>query len=79
MENKIPTAAEFAWNQEEDFKGILAEMNYQEVYKLMIEFAKLHVKKALKDASKKANLKYNNGLFADKDSILNAYPEDLIK
>ena len=85
MENKIPTAEEFAWSQEEDFKTILAEANYQEVYNLMIEFAKLHVEAALKDASENAELKYRindiscNDKILDKNSILNAYPLTNIK
>lgn len=85
MENKIPTAEEFAWSQEEDFKTILAEANYQEVYNLMIEFAKLHVEMALKEASENAELKYRindiscNDKILDKKSILNAYPLTNIK
>ena len=47
----VPTAEDFAWNQQEDFKTILAEADYQGVYNLMIEFAKLHVQKALESAS----------------------------
>lgn len=72
----IPTAKDFAWNQEEDFKTILTEINYQEVYKLMIEFAKLHVEAALKAASKQDYV-----LDSDKaqKSILNAYPLTNIK
>ena len=54
----------------------------------MIEFAKLHVEAALKEASKKAKITYdysgNTGSeycdeFVDKDSILNSYPLDKIK
>jgi hypothetical protein len=42
MKNNIPTAEEFAWDKI-DFQTALAEMNYQEVYYLMQEFAKFHV------------------------------------
>ena len=63
----------------------------------MIEFAKLHVTEALKQASKKAFVEYidltndeifdytdvitddNVGTDVNKNSILNAYPLDLIK
>lgn len=61
MENKILTAEEFAWSQEEDFKTILAEANYQEVYNLMIEFAKLHVEMALESAAKSAMFSHESG------------------
>ena len=43
----------------------------------MIEFAKLHVTKALEAASK--SVKYNRPYIEVKDSILNAYPLDKIK
>jgi hypothetical protein len=55
---------------------------------IMIEFAKLHVESALKEASEKAKITYeysgNTGSeycdeFVDKDSILNSYPLDKIK
>ena len=63
----------------------------------MIEFAKLHVKEALKQASEEAFVEYIDlntdeifdytdvitdddvGVNVNKDSILNAYPLDLIK
>jgi hypothetical protein len=52
--------------------------------KLMIEFAKMHVKAALEAASEKANLDGDEGsnfdyIIVDKDTILNAYPESNIK
>lgn len=53
--------------------------------KMLIEFAKYHVEKALKEANEKARA-FNKGKFpgdinpqVDMDSILNAYPLDLIK
>lgn len=73
---QIPTAAEFAWNQEDDFKETLAEANYQNVYALMIEFAKLHVEAALKAAASDAHTKdvpYTDDVEVDKESILTAY------
>lgn len=73
MENKIPTAKEF----------ILNNSGCRKV--MMIEFAKLHVEMALKEASEKAELKYRindiscNDKILDKNSILNAYPLTNIK
>ncbi len=87
MENNIPTAEEFAWDKI-DFQTALAEMNYQEVYYLMQEFAKFHVEAALKQASEKAKIKYeysgNTGSeycyeYVDQNSILNSYPLTNIK
>ena len=54
------------------------------IQKCMIEFAKLHVKAALEAASKvKPREDWYRGRFhgceVDRDSILNAYPENLIK
>jgi hypothetical protein len=51
----------------------------------MIEFAKLHVEAALREASEKATVEtepdYQGGELSsvDKDSILNAYPLENIK
>ena len=47
----------------------------------MIEFAKMHVQEALKQASENAESYVIGGLTSevDKDSILNAYSLDLIK
>ena len=73
MENKIPTAKEF----------ILNNSGCRKV--MMIEFAKLHVEMALKEASENAELKYRindiscNDKILDKKSILNAYPLTNIK
>lgn len=55
--------------------------------KAMIEFAKYHVEKALKEASENADMDYEfyqssqegSSGFIDKKSILNAYPTNLIK
>lgn len=84
--NNTPTAEDFAWSQEQDFISILAEANYQEVYNLMIEFAKLHVQAALISAWEKAKIKQE--IFSetgepiyeiDHLSILQSYPSSNIK
>ena len=62
------------------------------VKEAMIEFAKMHVQKALKQASEKADADFTYlgddlkeigaeyiEVYTIKDSILNAYPLDLIK
>lgn len=82
----IPTAKKFI--------KILAKDTEREfnVINLMIEFAKMHVKAALDEASEKAETDYTYegeggefedipifNYFVDKDSILNAYPESNIK
>ena len=73
------------------------ELDVNQIEDLMIEFAKYHVQKALKQASEKAFVEYIDlntdeifdytdviadddvGVNVNKDSILNAYPLDLIK
>jgi predicted AAA+ superfamily ATPase len=75
VENKISTAEEF-W-----FKNTGQNIN-QEEYSAMVEFAKLHVEAALKEASEKATVYADEGgysEFVDEQSILNAYPLDNIK
>jgi len=56
------------------------EQNYPE---MMIEFAKLHMEAALKEASENAEQKWvkftEDDYEIDKDSILNAYPLENIK
>jgi len=53
----------------------------QNVLEMMIEFAKLHVEAALKEASKKGKcVEYMVGEYTvKKDSILNSYPLENIK
>lgn len=55
--------------------------NYNNTTDMMIEFAKMHVKEALKEASEKATTDgYGDGYAGiDEDSILNAYPLENIK
>ena len=70
----IPTAKElFGFMLRED-----ADVSYEEA---MIQFARFHVKEALKQASENAEIvdKYFHDVEIDKDSILNAYPLDNIK
>lgn len=89
MENKtIPTAEEYT-NKALDGLG---RINKEHAIYLMIEFAKLHVIEALKQASEKATgtpmydygNRYKIELVRDnvninEDSILNAYPLENIK
>jgi hypothetical protein len=96
MKKEIPTAEEFLGNKQFMRSDLQCETNYQ----LMIEFAKLHVKLALEEASKKADLNHyeevedwmdehnpfnmtidnlGNIYAINKNSILNAYPEENIK
>lgn len=49
------------------------------IKKAMIEFAKLHVKEALKQASEQVYVSDTVFCEIDRDSILNAYPLNLIK
>jgi len=79
MKNKIPTALEFC-NESLGFEEYGTNVPY-----FMIEFAKLHVERALKAAAENANA-YNKPKFkgdvnpaVDLDSILNSYPLENIK
>ena len=80
MENKIiPTAEEFF----RKFKHTHSPVNH---HLALIEFAKLHVEQALKEASEKVVLDYGDYLsdgnyerIIDRDSILNSYPLSNIK
>lgn len=72
--SKIPTAEEFLNN--------IGQGNFSE--QDLIEFTKLHVEAALKEASEKAELEGDEGsvfdyISVDKYSILNAYPLTNIK
>lgn len=76
---ETPTAEEFL---PKNSNGMYSR---NEVETAMIEFAKLHVEKALKEASQQAEISnkpkfsgdYN--LVVDEDSILNSYPLENIK
>ncbi len=77
----LPTVEEFLPKNEN------GRYSRNEVEKAMIEFAKLHVEAALKEASKKAQIKYeysgNVGEYCDEfvdvNSIINSYPLENIK
>ena len=84
--SKIPTALEFY----KQTTGCV--MNHRDIKIAMIEFAKLHVEEALKEASEKAVTDYEYAgetgefddisvydYFVDKKSILNAYPLENVK
>lgn len=68
--------------QEDNFVYVVDKEDFE---KSMIEFAKYHVTKALKEASIEADITQELGSSGnwfncvDKDSVLNAYPLDLIK
>ena len=73
--NQIPTA--------EEFKIIKYSQNIYDDLEIMIEFAKLHVEAALKEAEKET-IKYISKTIIElnmynKNSILNAYPLENIK
>jgi len=86
----VQTAEEFFLNTyfsdslSDDDKKLWLECNRQakESVQIMIEFAKLHVEAALKEASEKATVYADEGgysEFVDEQSILNAYPLEKIK
>jgi hypothetical protein len=96
--NKIPTAEKWLENHKELSMYQVAEYNEggyngideEALYRIMIEFAKLHVQEALKVASEEATVtpidheEISEGSFrpiwgVDDDSILNAYPLENIK
>ena len=95
VEDRIPSAEEWLSNHKELSSYDVAyhdEGGYQGVdenklYKIMIEFAKLHVEAALKAASEKVSLTdfayefLQEGAYdaIDKETILNDYPLDNIK
>ena len=75
--------------EEETLDGSISEYE-QDIKKMMIEFAKLHVEAALKKASEKATVtpidheEISEGSFrpiwgVDDDSIINSYPLENIK
>ena len=70
--SKIPTAEEFL---NANTSGIIDEIKCKE---LMIEFAKLHVEAALKEAEIAGQNNWGNSKKM-KDAILNSYPLENIK
>ena len=90
----IPTAEEILINESILLKTIEESGNFplnltrdthigtaKNIKKAMIEFAKLHVEAALKEANRKVIVTYyyDEGIRVNKDSILNAYPLTNIK
>lgn len=99
--SKIPTAEEWLDNHKElseydaesHDEGGYSGVNRQGLYRIMIEFAKLHVKAALETAYKNGKIDFTDESGTDtstmyltnetaikinKESILSAYPENLI-
>ncbi len=78
----IPTATQLIANKFPNHDGVFVLRNIEE---FMIQFAQLHVKEALKQASEKANTKYEELPILgevyniDKETILNAYSLENIK
>lgn len=83
---KIQSAVEFL---EEENYDINSHIDGEDAPRLLIEFAKLHVTQALKQASKQVTTKLKEDVQElsmndewteiDKDSILNSYPLTLVK
>ena len=80
--NKIPTAEEFI-NENGGFLKYSSAQEFVECQSLMIEFAKLHVEAALKEAEKETVKHISKTILElnmyNKNSILNAYPLENIK
>jgi hypothetical protein len=83
----IPTAEEFLEDFDYKNQELGTDINYPMIERCMVEFAKLHVKAALKEASENVdiNKEYyeslqegsNGGI--DMETILSAYPFENIK
>lgn len=82
MSDKMPTAEEFSKKHNSGIK------THEEMALGYIEFAKLHVEEALKTAAETGYVRYCDHPtgahcdcppYVDKESILTAYPLDLIK
>lgn len=83
---KIPTAEEFQRDYSIEYydEGGYQGIEEKEVSKMLIEFAKLHVKEALKVASKEAEYhtdgqEHIEKVWIDTYSILNSYPLENIR
>ena len=88
----MKTATEFLIEKEYPLYNNFGGLGMYYVKEAMIEFAKMHVQEALKQASEKADADFTYlgddlkeigaeyiEVYIIKDSILNAYPLDLIK
>ncbi len=84
-ENKVLTAEKFYESRGisiyEEYSDYQNEISYSNLYSIMNAYAKQHVKAALEKAAKEAYafLDYKDNIVVAKGSILNAYPEDLIR
>lgn len=84
--NKIPTAKEFAeanqYELESHDEGGYLGIDTDEFARKLIEFANIHREAILKAAAENAEYKqeWNGNIYGslNKDSILNAYPKELI-
>lgn len=83
MENKIPTAEEFLNNYKFKVGEHIGNSDFDTIAKYAIEFAKLHVKAALKEALESIPCLGSSSDIATyeevEDAVLNAYPLTLIK
>lgn len=88
MSNKIPTAEEFFNKRSEELGfvnwiNVIVQQEWEVIEKLPIEFAKLHVEAALKEALESIPCLGSSTDIATYEevekAVLNAYPEDLIK
>ncbi len=79
----MKTAYAVLWeNQDRGETDQTGHPNIEKVYKARIEFAKMHVKAALREASEGAETEeyiIPGVFYVNRDSILNAYPLDNIK
>jgi hypothetical protein len=81
LDNMI-TAEELLNKKFPEFEDLDNGNIWDNIEEVMIEFAKLHVKAALKEASENAEIdmiKYTDDYEINKKSILNAYPLEIIK
>ena len=78
----LMTAKEFCEQKDEEI-GEYWSNDYDELPLVLIEFAKMHVKEALYQAANSARIIYPNfgcdEVEINKETILNAYPENLIE
>lgn len=78
FEDKIPTAGELF----QKYNGFEADHSSRDILDMMIEFAKLHVEKALLEADRKAEYEFSEEAWSyidDKEFIVKSYPLDNIK
>jgi len=81
FESKYPRLQSMVSTEEDKKFFYSTAQGAQVTCDVMIEFAKMHVKKALEAADKKAEDEFGEkswDLVNDKNFILNAYPETLI-